>query len=48
MIGKIFKTIIKLPAIPLGVIADIATMGGSKVIDDKFLFEKVADWVDED
>lgn len=48
MIGKILKTIIKIPFVPVAVVADIVTLGASKVADDKFIFEKVADWVDED
>jgi ABC-type Fe2+-enterobactin transport system substrate-binding protein len=49
MFGSILKTVVKTAVgLPAGIIADVATMGVSKMADDKFFFEKACDWIDED
>lgn len=42
-LGKLFKAVVTLPVLPVAIVADVMTMGASKVMDKKFLAEKVID-----
>ena len=50
-LGKLFKAVVKTAILPVAIVADVATMGVSKVTDGKFFaekqIEKIADDLDE-
>lgn len=52
MLGNLLKTIIKAPitvvAVGTAAVVDVASLGANKIINDKFLFEEAADWMDEE
>ena len=47
-LGNLFKAVVKLPLIPLSVVADMATMGARKAAQDEFFVEKVVDSIADD
>ena len=52
MIGKLLKTVIKAPitvaAVSAAAVLDVASIGANKIVNDKFFFEEMADWMDEE
>ena len=47
-LGKLFKAVMKLPLVPVALVADIAMMGVEKATEGKFLVEKTVDSIADD
>lgn len=47
-LGNLFKAVVKLPLVPLGLAADIVTMGVEKSTKGAFFVEKAVDSIADD
>lgn len=47
-LGNLFKAVVKLPLLPIAVVADIVTMGARKAVNDEFFVEKTVDSIAEE
>lgn len=47
-IGNLFKAVVKLPLVPIGLIADVATMGVEKIYEGEYFIERAVNSIADD